>query len=364
MRGSATFVDRSSTNLRIRCYLVNDPLVVTCEAWELRRFASAVLCRLGMSTEDAQFMADVIVDSDLAGHESHGMRRLAEYVKRWRDGKVIADATPTIELDTGAVARLNGGSGFGQLVMRDATDLAVARAKVWGIAAIAVRRSSHAGRYANFCERAANLGVAILFFVNDAGAGQDVAPPGALHPRLATNPIAFGIPRARAPHLVLDMSTSVVAAGRVAEWRDRGEPIPAQWVNETGALRPVGGLKGFGLALVAEALAGALTGAGTVAANPEHDDQGVLVIALDITRLRPLDAFATEVEQFITYVRDVPLEHGAPPIRIPGESTHETARQREADGVPVREFTWRALQTLAVEFDVQPPASVQEKYAI
>lgn len=117
-------------------------------------------------------MSDVIVNSDLAGHESHGMRRLAEYVQRWRDGKVVADAQPTIELDTGAVARLDGGNGFGQLVMRDATDLAVARAKEWGVAALAVRRSGHAGRYADFCERAADLGVAIMFFVNDAGAGQ------------------------------------------------------------------------------------------------------------------------------------------------------------------------------------------------
>lgn len=250
-RGCTTSVDRSLASQHVTLDAVSDPCVVTCEAAELRRFASAVLCSLGMGAGDARFMADVIVGSDLAGHESHGMRRLAEYVQRWRDGKVVADASPTIDLDTGAVARLDGGSGFGHLVMRDATDLAVARAKQWGIAPIAVRRSSHAGRFADFCEHAADQGVAILFFV-------------------------------------VDMSTSVVAAGRVAEWRDRGEPIPAGWVNETGALRPVGGFKGFGLALVAEALAGALTGAGTVTADPVHDDQGVLVIALDIARLRPL----------------------------------------------------------------------------
>jgi len=313
-----------------------------------------------MSTEDAQFMGDVIVNSDLAGHESHGMRRLAEYVQRWREGKVVADAQPTIDLDTGALARLDGGSGFGQLVVRDATDLAVARAKQFGIAAIAVRRSSHAGRYADFCERAASAGVAILFFVNDAGAGQDVAPPGGLYPRMATNPIAVGIPRAHAPHLVLDMSTSVVAAGRLAEWRDRGEPIPTEWVNETGALRPVGGVKGFGLALVAEALAGALTGAGTVSADPAHDDQGMLVIALDIDRLRPLDDFVTEVEQFIGYVREVPLEQGAPAIRMPGESGAATARRRLVEGVRVQAFTWRALHALAAEFDLEPPASRKE----
>src|SRR6476646_58999 len=96
--------------------LVSDPLVVTCEAAELRRFATAVLRRLGVGADDAQFMADIIVESDLAGHESHGMRRLAEYVQRWRNGKVVADAESVIEIDTGAVMRLNGGNGFGQLV--------------------------------------------------------------------------------------------------------------------------------------------------------------------------------------------------------------------------------------------------------
>jgi LDH2 family malate/lactate/ureidoglycolate dehydrogenase len=160
---------------------------------------------------------------------------------------------------------------------------------------------------------------------------------------------------------VLDMSTSVVAAGRVAEWRDRGEPIPPEWANETGALRPVGGFKGFGLALVVEALAGALTGAGTVTATPEHDDQGVLMIALDVGRLRPLDEFAAEVEQFIRYVRDVPLERDAPAIRMPGETTDETRRRREAEGAPVRDFTWRALHVLAVEFDVQPPIPIDTR---
>jgi len=355
----STSVDRSFDESARTVAAVSEPVVVWCEADELRRLAGEVLSRLGVAPVDAQFMADVIVASDLAGHESHGMRRLTEYVQRWRDGRVVAHSHPTIELDTGNLARVNGGGGFGQLVVRDATDLAIARAKEWGIAAIAVRRSSHAGRYADFCERAADLGVAILFFVNDAGAGQDVAPPGGLHPRLATNPIAVGIPRARPPHLVLDMSTSVVAAGRVAEWRDRGEPIPADWVNEAGALRPVGGFKGFGLALVAEALAGALTGAGTVSANPEHDDQGVFIVAVDIARLRPLDEFTQEVERFISYVRDVPLEHDAPAIRMPGEATYETAQRREA-AVPVREFTWRALQNLAAEFDVPPPVQMQE----
>jgi LDH2 family malate/lactate/ureidoglycolate dehydrogenase len=330
--------------------------VVNAALSELVRFGTAVLEAIGMQRDDAAFMAGVIVDSDLAGHESHGMRRLPEYVAHWRAGGVDTASVPEIELDTGAVLRVNGRNGFGHTTMRFVTDLAIERARAHGIAAVALRRSNHAGRFADFCERGAAAGVAILFFVNDAGGFQDVAPPGGLEPRLATNPIGAGIPRAGSPHLILDMSTSVVAKGRLMEWRDRGEAIPAGWVTSTGAIRPLGGVKGFGLALVTEALAGALTGAGTVAAEPEHDDQGVLTIAIDVERLRPLPDFTAEVERFIAYVRDVPLEPGADPVRVPGESGEAYRVARTAAGVPVQDHTWAALARLATELGIPAPA--------
>jgi LDH2 family malate/lactate/ureidoglycolate dehydrogenase len=329
--------------------------VIRCPADELRRFGTAVVSQMGAAPADAAFVADVIVASDLAGHESHGMRRLPEYVDRWRSGRLDAAARPVVELDAGAVVRLHGRRAFGHVAVRDQTDLAVARAREHGVAAVALYRANHAGRYADFCERAAAAGAAILFFVNDAGGEQDVAPPGGLEPRLATNPIAAGVPRERSPHLVLDMATSVIARGRLAEWTDRNEPIPAEWVTPSGAIRPAAGYKGFGLALVVEALAGALTGAGTVSAHPPNDDQGVLAIAIDVGRLRPLDAFAREVDAMLGYVRSVPLEDGAEPVRAPGESGARTAVERAERGVPVQPFTWARLLRLARDLDVPPP---------
>jgi hydroxycarboxylate dehydrogenase B len=285
------------------------------------------------------------------------MRRLPEYVDRWRQGLLDPAARPAVELDAGALVRMDGRRAFGHLAMRDVTDLAVERARAHGIAGVGLRRSSHAGRFADYCERAAAAGAALLVYVNDSGGGQDVAPPGGLAARLATNPIAAGIPRARSPHLVLDISTSVVAKGRLLEWQDRGEPISPDWVTTTGVIRPMAAHKGFGLALVAEALAGALTMAGTVTANPPGDDQGVFAIAIDIARLRPLDAFTGEVEGFLGYVRDVPLEPRAPPVRIPGETGAAETTVREAQGVPVQDFTWAALRRIAGELDVPEPVA-------
>ena len=214
----------------------------------LTRFVADVLGAVGTSDPDARWMAELIVAAELAGHECHGLRRLPEYVDRWRCGKADPAATPRIDLDRGALVRVDGRHGFGHVTMRVATDLAVDRARAHGIAGVAVHRTDHAGRFADYCERAAAAGVATLIFANDAGGGQSVAPPGATEPRLSTNPVAAGVPRAEGPHLVLDMATSVVAAGRLSESTDRGDQIPAEWVTSTGVLKPMGGVKGFGIA--------------------------------------------------------------------------------------------------------------------
>jgi LDH2 family malate/lactate/ureidoglycolate dehydrogenase len=337
---------------------ISEPVAVRCNWRELRRFAQAVLQAVGTPVDDADYMAGQIVDSDLAGHESHGMRRLAEYVQRAQEGLAAPSASPVVDLDSGALVRIDGRSGFGHLVMRDAIRIAVERARVHGISAVAVRRSEWAGRLAPFCEEAAEAGVATLVFVNDSGSGQSVTVPGGREPRLSTNPIAAGVPRASSPHLVLDMATSSVAAGRLSEERDRGGAIPAEWLNDHGSLRPFGGINGFALALLAEALAGALTSAGTVSAEPAEDQQGALIIAIDVTQLRPLADFTAEIESFARYVVDTPLEPGASPIRLPGEGSAASADRRRATGVPVGAFTWQILLQLADEHGVPPPEGV------
>jgi len=332
--------------------------MIRCKAEELRRFTAAVLEAIGMRPEDAAFAAEVIVDSDLAGHESHGMRRVPEYVDRAARGLLAADARPVVELDFGALVRMDGRNALGHIALRDVTDLAVERARSHGIAGVALRRSSYAGRIADYCARGARAGVAIMFWLNDCGAGQAVAPHGGDAPRLSTNPIGVGIPRAREPQLVLDMSTSVVALGRVAEWRDRGLPIPPGWLTPGGAIRPCGGHKGTGLALVAEALAGILTLAGSVSSEPQADGQGAFCAAIDIARLRPLDEFTAEMERMLAYVRDVPLEPGAEAVRFPGELGAESRSDRLRHGVPVQPFCWERLERIAREYAIPLPAQL------
>ncbi len=325
-----------------------------CRAEDLSRFATAILSAIGMTPEDAAFAAEVIVASDLAGHESHGLRRLPEYVARAAEGLLASGERPVVELDLGALLRLDGRRCLGHIALRDLTDLAVARAKLHGIAGLALRRASYAGRIADYCARGARAGVAILFWFNDAGGGQAVAPQGGDAPRLSTNPMGVGLPRAGEP-FVLDMSTSVVAMGKVSEWRDRELEVPGDWLTPGGALRPSGGHKGTGLALVAEALAGILSGAGSVRPEPGDEGQGVFCVAIDIARLKPLDAFTGELERMLAYVREVPLEPGAEPIRFPGESGEASRQERLRTGVPIQPCLWARLEALSRTFGVALP---------
>ncbi|PZQ90408.1 MAG: hypothetical protein DI534_04135 [Leifsonia xyli] len=328
--------------------------VVSTEA-DLLRFTTEALTAVGLRDPDASDMARQIVGSEMSGHESHGMRRLPHYVDRARAGFAKPGATCVIEVDAGSLVRVNGNEAYGHLVLRDATRLAIERARLGGIAAVAVHNAEYAGRLADFCEQAASQGVALLIFVNDSGAGQIVAPPGAVEARLSTNPIAAGIPRSHPPHLILDMATSVVAGGRVSEWEDRGEPLDPAWVGPSGLLQFVGGTKGFGLALIAEALGGALTGAGTVSAQPAPDHQGALLIALDVAAFRPLDEFAAEVDAFLGYVKSTPLVADAPAIRAPGESSAANVVRRRREGVPIQAFTWARLLEVAETVGIAPP---------
>lgn len=322
-------------------------------ARDLQQFTRDAFLAVGTPKVDADYLAQQIIDCEHAGHRSHGMRRVPEYVNRALLGHAKPAAENTIEVDRGALVRLNANEGYGQIALRDATDLAIARAQEHGIAAIALHNKEYAGRMAPYCEQAADAGVATVMFVNDNGTVQAVAPPGGTEPRMSTNPIAAGVPRAQAPHLVVDFATSAVAQGRLAEERDRGTVLPDEWVTPEGHLRPFGGFKGFGLSLIAEALGGALTTGDTVSERQTAEHQGTLIIALDVGQLRDLSEFTAQVEDFIRYVKETPLAAGASPIRMPGERALADASADAA--IEVNAATWAKLAGIAAELGLEMP---------
>jgi hydroxycarboxylate dehydrogenase B len=315
-------------------------------------WGEALLVGLGAGPRPARQTIEHLLAAEDAGHPSHGLRMLVSIAAAAAQGRLDPAAEPVIQRTSGTISRIDGRRALGPPTGLLATHEAVAVARVHGTSAVAVRRAGHMGRLAPFAEVAAAAGCALFICANDGGANQHVVPAGGTAGRLSTNPIAFGVPRARAPHLVVDMATSAYAHGTLGALAEAGRAIPddALHPDDGDLLAPMAGHKGFALGLMIEALAGALTGAGTVRADPPPDSQGALLVAIDVAAARALDAATRDLEDAIDWVRSASAP-GAPPIRIPGEHRADGAGTQVTIAPPV----WASLGELSRRLGVRPP---------
>jgi hydroxycarboxylate dehydrogenase B len=258
---------------------------------------------------------------------------------------------------------LDGRRALGQVAGTEAVELAVERARAHGVAVVTLRRSGHLGRLADYAERAADRGTVAILAANDAGANEVVAPHGSLEPRLATNPIAVGIPRKEPPHLVLDMSTSVVSHGTVARLELEGRPVPDEWAVD-GVLLPVGGAKGTGLALVVDVLAGILSGAGfSDGAGDKDDDQGVWIVALDPRRFLPPGKLEADVERLVRHVRSAAPSSRGTEVLVPGEHGARASTSAARAGILLPSRLWDELAGRARDAGLPVPTPVADEAA-
>ena len=337
------------------------------QADRLERLTEAIFVALGAPEEDSRWIATLLVRANLRGHDSHGVIRIPQYAGAVKRGD--ANPKPTIRVlsETPTTALVDGDLGFGQVVARRATEIAVAKARAQGLAGVGCSRSNHIGRLADYAELAAAQGLIGMLWVNSPASGS-VVPWGGIARRLSTNPHAVAIPGRNGPALSLDMATSVVAQGKLRVKRNRKEPAPPGWMIDAqgrpttdpeaffgeprGALLPLGEHKGYGLSLIVEILGGVLsgTGAGRPEAGPARN--GVFILCLDVERFLPLDRFYAEVERFIAYVKSSPRAEGIAEILVPGEPEERTAAERRTAGIFVEEETWRQIRAVARELRV------------
>ena len=225
---------------------------------------------------------------------------------------------------------------------------------------IALRNAGHLGRIGAWPLMAARAGKLSVHFVNTSGAGILVAPFGGIERRLSANPIAAGIPRAGKSPLVLDMSACTIAEGKIKVALNRGVPVPenciidsrgqpttdpnAFYANPPGAILPIAGHKGYGLAVLCEILAGALTGGGC--SNPANADRlanGMLSIILDPSIFQTDTAFAAEIERFIEWVKSSRTTVEGGEILMPGDVEERTKATRLRDGIDLDATTWSQI---------------------
>jgi hydroxycarboxylate dehydrogenase B len=341
--------------------------MVTLGHDRLRGIAARILEAAGAAAADARTVADHLVDANLAGHDSHGVGMLPQYVRAIAGGVLDPRAHAAVEDQGGAVLAVDGRSGFGQVVAREATAAGMERARSAGVALVALRNASHVGRVGAYGEQAAAEGLVSVHFVNAVGHGALVAPFRGSDARFATNPFCVALPPARGkPAVVLDFATSVVALGKVRVAMNRHERMaegvlvdaqglpttdPAvMWREPRGAILPFGLHKGYGLALVCELLAGALTGGGTLSSVPYGKDRitnNMLSFFVDPRRLPGAATLEDEIAACIDHVKASPPADPALPVLVAGEPELASRAARLAAGIPVERATWDEILAAA-----------------
>ncbi len=345
----------------------------TIPAAQLTNFATALLTAGGLGADEALLVAHSLVEANLRGHDSHGVMRVPYYLDQVAKKELAPGAVFEVVKEAPSYLMADGHWGFGQRLARQLTESLIEKARTEGVCIGTLIHSGHIGRLGEYCEQAAAAGMVSLFMVNTHGAARRVAPVGGTAPRLGTNPLAFGVPHEEGP-LVLDFGTSATAEGKVRVKRIAGQTCPDGWLLDAageptndpntlygdppGTIRPMGGdqaYKGFGLALMIEVLAGALSGGVTIREKPVNQ-LGNCVFALVVApeQLCGESFFAREVGQLVDFVRSCPRRPGVDSIQLPGDPEKRTLAERTQAGIPLDDGNWQALLSLAAKLGVQP----------
>jgi LDH2 family malate/lactate/ureidoglycolate dehydrogenase len=338
----------------------------------LRTFGTRVLASLGVPEQDGALVADSLVQADLWGHQSHGFLRLPWYVARLRSGAMRARTDPAVLSDTGPLVLLDGRDGIGQVLTERARELAVERARRFGVGVVGVRNSNHFGTAMYFTRRAARDGFVAVLTTNASPA---MAPWGGRQKVLGTNPWSIAAPRAGGRVVAVDIANTAVARGKIYLAKNRGEAIPETWAltadgapttdpaeGVLGVILPMAGHKGYAITFLMDVLSGALTGSGvgTEVRGPYEPEGasrcGHLFLALDPRAFGDDAGYEERVERLVAEVKDVPLAQGFDEVFYPGEvEDRAEAATIAAGGVLLAEQSLSDLHALAASSGVPFP---------
>ena len=341
----------------------NVPLV---SAEGLRAIGACILEAAGARPEEAQAVAGSLVGSDVRGVSSHGVIRIPDYVHAMREGRIVAGAQPVITGDHGAVVSIDGRRAFGQLAARELAVVAGERARLHGISLATLTNVTHIGRVGEWVELLAVDGLVALAWCNCGDPGGNVVPFGGREARLGTNPMAYAIPAAGRPPVVADFSTSIVAEGKVRVYLHDGKELPEGWILDAGgnpatdpaalydggAILPMGGHKGFALALLVEILGGVLAGAGCPSLR-ESPGNGLVLVTVDPGATPGGTGFGARVAAVLDAVTSSPAVAGGSGVVVPGAPEHAARAAREGEPFSLAAETWASLDRTAMSLGIR-----------
>lgn len=330
----------------------------------LAGLAARALVGLGLEASDAADCARVLVLGELMGLSTHGVGRIESYGERIDLGGIKARPAIRVERVAPAMARVDGDNGVGPLVGMRALEAAMALAREAGVGAVFARASNHFGPVAPYSLIAAEAGFASIIGSN---ATTTIAPTGGREARLGNSPVGFCVPNPGGRPVILDMALSMVARAKIRNAAKRGEAIPPTWATDRegnpttdpkaaldGFLLPIGGHKGYGLALIVDLFAGLLSGAAYLTRvsswsdNPEApQDLGHFFFLIDASRLGPAQWLADRMRDFAAILHDTPPADPAAPVLLPGEIELDRLDRHRRDGIALDPVLLAKLEALA-----------------
>lgn len=310
---------------------------------DLKRCSKSVLTTVGVPAEDADIIVDSILYAHTRGKHTHGIGRMPIYVRKINEGLMNPQMPMTVIKERPATAVYDAENGFGQVAAIRAMDSAIERAKVYGIGAVGVRNSNNFGTAGFIGEHAVGQGMIGIVLANS---GPAIAPTGGNKAILGTNPICVAFPGIEAnPPIIFDMACSNAARGKIRLAAKNGEKIPLGWAvdengketddpNEAlkGTMMPIGGYKGFGLALCVDILAGMMTGSafGGAVKNLNHPTEisryGHMIVAIDPVTFLPEEEYKEKLTQAINNIKAC---GGGGEILLPGEKSYRMAQSNK-----------------------------------
>ena len=338
----------------------------------LRDFIASAFQAEGLPAADAMKVARLMAEADLQGSDGHGVIRLVPYIKRIQQGGI--NKTPNIRVihERAASAVIHGDNGMGHLVVSQAVDLAIEKAKTAGVAWVGCRYSNHAGPASLYARKPLEHDMLGLYFA--VGNANHLPPWGGMDMLLSTNPIAAGVPAGEEPPVVLDMATKVAAYGKVKVKAKRGEMMPEGWMidrqgkpltdpkrADEGFLLPIGEHKGYGLALMVGLLAGTLNGAAmgkdVIDFNADFKtitNTGQSILVIDLSAFGDPEDFKSRVDTLSRDIRASAKLPGVERIWLPGEQSHGKRQRYAEQGIPVPVAVKKDLDALSAQLHIAP----------
>jgi L-2-hydroxycarboxylate dehydrogenase (NAD+) len=337
---------------------------------DLTVFIARVFESLGFPVGDADRAAFLMAEADAWGADAHGVFRLPMYVKRVQNGGINPRPKMRIVHEQPATALLDGDNAMGHLCMSRAAEIAIEKARTLGAAWVGVRNSNHAGAGSLYARMPLPHDMIGLYA---AVGGANLLPPwGGTEKLLSTNPLAIAVPGSKRPAIVLDMATTNASFGKIKVKAQRGEPMPEGWMIDRegnpltdpqkaleGFLLPIGGAKGYGLALMIGLLGGILNGAtfgkSAIDFSTDHStitNTGQLLIAVNIAAFADVQEFKAGVDEIWDQMKSSPKLPGVDEVRLPGERSAKIYEDRKRNGLPLSPELRRVLDELADNLQV------------